>query len=127
MKKLPKPFGTYFYEFPQKGWLIGILASEKGWAFGIQNPAKEMVRVCEFYPSKSEATNRMELELKSLGFKKKEIESLQNTDSLYEYHTFPIIKIYSKGSKWGWRCGDKHGVEKTKKLAIEAASKHRED
>lgn len=127
MNKLPKPFGTYFYEFLQKGWLIAILASEKGWVLGIQNPAKEIVRVCEFYPSKSEATGRMELELKSLGFNKKEIESLKSTDSLYEYRTSPPIKIFSKGSKWGWVCGDKRGVEKTKKLALDKACEYRKD
>jgi len=126
-RPLPKPFGTYFYEFPDKQWLIGILNSEKGWSLVIKNPGKEVVRLCEFYPNKGDTTERMELELKDLGFSKKEIASLKNTDSMYEYRTFPVIKICSKGSKWGWQCGDNRGVEKTKKLALEKASEHRKD
>ena len=125
MKKLPKPLGTYFYEL--KDWLVAIQASEKGWALFIKNPAGEVVRLCQFYPSKSETTERMELELESLGFSKKDIKSFRSTDSIYEYLTSPIIKIFSKGSKWGWTCGDKRGVEKTKKLALDRANTCRKD
>lgn len=124
---LPKPFGTYCYRFPGKEWVVGILNSDKGWGLFVKNPEDEIVRLCQFYPSKSEATGRMELELKSLGFSKKEIASLKSTDSYYEYRTHPIIKIYSKGSKWGWRCGKKWGIKKSKKQAIEEACKHRKD
>lgn len=128
MNKLPKPSATYFYSIPNnEGWRVGIVALEGGWAMQILNPAKKGVRSSQFYPSKSIALDRANLELKSLGFKKKEIQGLKNINSVYEYRTYPSIKIFSKGSRWGWICGDKHGVEKTKSKALDEACKHRKD
>lgn len=93
----------------------------------ILNPGRKCERLSQFYPSKSIALDRVNLELKSLGFKKKDIQSLKNVDSVYRYCTYPVINIFSKKSKWGWSCGTHRGVEKTKSKALEEACKHRKD
>lgn len=125
--KLPKPFGTYYYKMADNDLEIILRNSEKGWAVLIRHFPGDHVRGCEYYPSKTDAMEIAVRELKSLGFNKKQIDSMVNYDSIYEYPTFPLIRIFSKGSKWGWQCADKRGVEKTKKLALEKASEHRKD
>lgn len=125
---LPKPLGTYFYKMDGSDWKIVIHCKDEGWAIYINTPEDKQVRACQFYPTKTDAMEIVERELKSLGFKKKEIASLKNTESYYEYSTYPVIKIFSYGSRWKWRCGDnKRGIKKTKKLALEEACKHRKD
>jgi hypothetical protein len=119
---LPKPFGTYYYKISGSDLQIIIRNEAKGWASIIRTYTGDSVRVCEYYPTKMDAMNIAIRELKSLDFKKKQIDTMVNYDSIYEYHTFPAIKIFSKGSKWGWVCGDKR-----KKQAIEKACKHRKD
>ena len=125
---LPKPFGIYFYSVVKGLWEVVIHASGKGWSFFVHNIKKdEFPRMGQFYDSKSTALERAEVELLDLGFTKKEVESMILGDSRYEYPTFPRIYIKPKGSKWKWRCGDKKGIEKTKKLALEKACQYRED
>lgn len=127
LNALPKPFGTYYYKMADSDLQIIIQKMEKGWGAMIRHFPGDHIKICEYYPSKTDAMEIAARELKSLGFKKKQIDSMVNIDSIYEYHTFPMIRIFSEGSRWGWQCDEKHGVEKTKKLALEKACKYRKD
>lgn len=123
MSKLPKPHGTYFYTFPDLDVEIGVQSSrENGWTFCIKHKGK-VARMSIGYDSKSKALDRARVEMIDLGWPDV-VDTIEEhlSNSVYEYPTFPPIKVYPSGTKWRWRCGKYGGEQKTKKLALAEAS-----
>lgn len=128
MSDLPKPFGTYFYRFPNLSLDVGVQCSEEsGWTFYIKVKGK-VARMGIGYDAKGKTLDRARVELRDLGWPD-EASALENhlSASVYEYPTYPRIKVFTVGSRWGWKCGKQSGIEKTKKMALNKASKCRED